>query len=210
MPTFQRSKISAAYRDFTREINRLKRFDNQNQQNFAAGRLTNSQVELLVESIFFACFRKYENFIREIFILYTMGKRPRNNARVTSYLNPKNFLHAEQLMKSSMNFLDWNSPDTIIERSDLYLANGFPIRLSYTTNLNAFRQYKKLRNHIAHDSLESFDEYKKIVNAYYGGIAPLSYPSPGQFLILPSNITAGNYLLLDFFDLINTVSFDMT
>lgn len=177
MPVTNRIKISAVYKNFISEINRLKKFNYQNQQNFNAGRLTNSQLELLVESIFLNSFKEYENFIREIFLLYALGKRPRNNSLISSYLIPKNFLHAEQLIKSSMNFIDWNSPDAIIERAELYLKNGYPIKLPYTTNLNAFRQLKKLRNHIAHESMESFDEYKKIVNNYYNGSSvKVSFP----------------------------------
>jgi hypothetical protein len=109
-----------------------------------------------------------------------------------------------------MSFLDWNSPDIVIERAELYLRNGYPIKLPYTTNLTALRQYKKLRNHIAHDSMESLDEFKKIVNAYYGGTAPLAYPSPGQYLMLPSLSAPANYLLLDFFDLMSAVSYNLT
>lgn len=210
MPSVNRIKISAAYTYFVNELNRLQRFSAKNQRNYHAGGLTDPQIELLVESVFFTCFRAYENFIREIFLLYTLSKRPRSNRQVTSNLNPRNFLHAEQLIKSSMKVVDWNSPDTIIERAEIYLNGGFPIKLPISSNLNALRQFKKLRNHIAHDSIESLDEFKKVVNNYYGGIAPLSYPTSGQYLMLASHTTPANNLLIDFFDLMRNLSYDLT
>ena len=209
MPTSNRIRVSASYNYFIREINRLERFDNQNQRNFIAGRLSNAQLALLAESIFFTGFRAYEGFVREVFLLYSMGKRPRNNAEVISYINPKNFLHSEQLIKSSMKFLDWNSPDVIIERAELFLQNGYPIKLPYTTNLISLRDYKKLRNHIAHDSMETLDEYKKVLRNYYT-IIPLTIPAPGEYLLLPSKVNAQNYLLIDFFGLMKKIAFDLT
>lgn len=209
MSSVNRTKISASYSNFRKDINRLRKFDSQNQLNYLAGNLTLTQLDLLVSSVFFTGFRSYENFIREIFLLYTLEKKPRSNSRVRSYISPNNFIHAEQLIKSSMNHLDWNSPDKIIERAELFLQNGFPIKLPVTTNLNALRQYKKLRNHIAHNSVESFEEYKKIVVTYYG-VAPLKYPTPGQYLMLSSRVNRANYLLLDFFDVIQAISYDLT
>jgi hypothetical protein len=210
MPRSNRLRLSACYNDFVREINRLERFDNQNQVNFTNGYLTKIQLNLLVESIFFTGFRSYESFIREIFVLYCMEKPPRSNSKVVSYLKPKSFLHSEQLLKSSMSFLDWNNPDTIIERAETYLANGHPVKLPYTTNRVVLKEYKLIRNQIAHDSLESFENYKKVVRRYYHGTLPLTTPSPGEFLVLPSRTNHSNYLLLDFFDLMRSLSYDLT
>lgn len=210
MPRTNRLKISASYNDFTNEIERLRRFDYQNQTNYAAGLLNNKQLHLLVESIFFTGFRLYEGFVREVFILYCMEKRPRSNAKVSSYLKPKNFLHSEQLLKSSMSFIDWNSPDSIIERAETYLVNGHPIKLPYSANKNTLKNYKKIRNQIAHDSIESFQAYKKVVEHYYHGTTPFVIPSPGQFLMLSSRTNLSNYQLLDFFDFMFSIAHDLT
>jgi hypothetical protein len=210
MPVKNRIKISAAYNSFIQEIARLERFDYQNHLKFNNNELTKAQMELMVESIFFAGFRAYEGFIREIFVLYCLEKTTTRKASIKSYLKPKNFEHSELLVKSSMPFLDWTKPETVIERSELYLENGYPIKLPYTTNLQQLKSFKTLRNHIAHNSIESEIQYEKIVRTYYHGVRPLKIPTPGQYLMLTSRTIPGNYLLLDFFGLMKTISIDLT
>jgi hypothetical protein len=210
MPVKNRIKISACYNSFILEISRLERFDYQNHIKFNRNELTKAQMELMVESIFFAGFRAYEGFIREIFVLYCLQKTTSRKTNIKSYLKPKNFEHSELLVKSSMPFLDWTKPETVIERAELYLENGYPIKLPYTTNLQQLKNFKTLRNHIAHNSSESEIQYEKLVRNYYHGIRPLQIPSPGQYLMLTSRNNLAHYLLLDFFSLMKTISIDLT
>jgi len=209
MPIKNRTKISASYKSFIQEIRRLEKFDKLNQINFSKKELTKSQIEILVESIFSTGFRTYENFVREIFLLYCLEKQPSKKPKVKSYLKARDFQHTELLIKSSMPFLDWTSPDAIIERSEVYLENGYPIKLPYTTNLQQLRDYKKIRNHIAHNSMESELHFSKIVKNYFG-VVPLIVPSPGKYLMLSSKKNPGKYILLDFFELMKTISIDLT
>jgi len=205
----KRVKISASYNNFIKEIERLEKFDYTNHKKFLKRELTKSQIELLVESIFFATYRSYEGFLREIFLLYCLGKQSKKKPKVKSYLKPKDFEHSEQLIKSSMPFLDWTSPDRVIERSQIYLQNGHPIKLPYTTNRQQLFDFKKIRNHIAHNSIESNSEYEKVIKNYFGYI-PLTVLTPGQFLMLSSKKKVNNYILLDFFELMKSISLDLT
>jgi len=104
-----------------------------------------------------------------------------------------------------MQFLDWNTPNTIIERSELYLKDGYPIKTPYTANRTALSQYKRLRNHIAHNSIESLPGFKKILRSYYG-TNPLKTPSVGEYLVLTSKQDASKYHLLEFFDMIEDMA----
>lgn len=201
----KRIKISAAYNDFSSQINSLRSFDATNQTNFQSNKLSKKQLYFLTESIFFNAFREYENLVRDIFVLYTQEKKRTNGRKVKSYLQPRDFYHAENLIKSSMKFLDWNTPNTIIERSELYLKDGYPIKTPYTTNRTSLVQYKRLRNHIAHNSIESLSGFKKILRSYYG-TNPLKIPSVGEYLVLTSKQDATKYHLLEFFDLIEDMA----
>lgn len=201
----KRIKISAAYNDFSSQINSLRSFDATNQTNFQSNKLSKKQLYFLTESIFFNAFREYENLVRDIFVLYTQEKKRTNGRKVKSYLQPRDFYHAENLIKSSMKFLDWNTPNTIIERSELYLKDGYPIKTPYTTNRTSLVQYKRLRNHIAHNSIESLSGFKKILRSYYG-TNPLKIPSLGEYLVLTSKQDATKYHLLEFFDLIEDMA----
>ncbi|MDQ0593744.1 hypothetical protein QFZ37_002113 [Chryseobacterium ginsenosidimutans] len=201
----KRIKISAVYNDFIQEINSHKKLDELNQDNFQTKKITKKQLHVLTEFVFFNSFIAYENFIRDIFLLYVLGKKNNNNDNVISYLKPKDFFHAEKLIQSSMNIVDWNSPDIIIERAELFLKDGFPIKIQYTTNKTKLNSYKSLRNHIAHKSSKSLESYKKVVRAYYG-VNPLNTPSVGEYLLLTSKVDTTKYHLLETFDLFTTLS----
>lgn len=204
----KRIKVSAAYNDFTKKIKQLRSFDEKNQNNFNKKLLSKSQLYILTESAFFSGFREYENFIRDVFLLYSQGKPRTNGDIVTTYLNPTDFFHAEKLIKSSMHFLDWNTPDTIIARSELYLKNGFPFKQPYITNKAKLLDYKKIRNHIAHNSPESLGKYKNILISYYGTL-PLKIPSVGEYLVLTSKNDINKYNLIVFFDLMEDMAINI-
>jgi hypothetical protein len=84
------------------------------------------------------------------------------------------------------------------------------VKIVYTTNLQLFKDFKKLRNHIAHNSNETDTQFEKVVRTYYSGIRQIRLPSTGEYLMLPSKIKATNYLLLDFFDLMEKAAIDLT
>ncbi len=192
----------------------MARFDAENQRRFGAmlGRangLSPKQLHLLTESVFFTAFREYEAFVRDVFVLYCLEKEPSSGKRVRSYLRPRNFAHAEQLMQSSMPFLDWTNPATVIDRAELYLQDGFPVKLPFTTNQDVLRDYKRIRNHIAHGSSQSMVEYKKVLRKHYTTV-PLVTPAPGEFLLATERNRANQYKLLTFFDLMRAMANDLT
>ena len=136
--------------------------------------------------------------MRDVFLLYCMGKRPFDGSTVESYLKPAGFLHTERLIRSPMRFLDWANPDNIIERSEIYLKDGFPIKLPVSSRRESLQEYRKIRNHIAHDSSESLDGYKGVLKGHYRTI-PLSIPSRGEFLMVSDRADPTMYKLLKFF-----------
>ncbi len=211
MPTSRR-KVLAALRDFKAEVDRLERFDASNQRRFSGVgpvRLANREMYLLTEAIFFNAYRAYENFVRDIFLLYCLEKQTIGGMRVNSYLKPRDFGHAELLIQSSMRFLDWTSPDGMIERAELYLKDGFPVKLPYTSFRVVLGDYKKVRNHIAHNSKESLDAYKNVLKKHYGTV-PLVIPRPGEYLLFTDRSDPAKYYLLSFFSALRTIATAIT
>lgn len=206
-----RRKLSACRSDFQTELGRLERFDAKNQERFSAqtSPLSKGQLHFLTEAVFFRAFRAYERFVRDVFLLYCLEKRPESGARVKSYLKPRGFLHAEELIKSSMRFLDWTKPDVVIQRAELYLEDGFPIKPVYVVNRDALQDFRRIRNRIAHDSVESLDAYSITLRRYYGAV-PLRIPTPGEFLLELDKVDPSKYKLLAFFSLMNSLSTDLT
>ncbi len=211
-----KSKLLGCLSHLKNELRTLRAIDKQNQMLFTtslakkgARNLTKTQMYLLTETIFFAAFRAYEQFLRNVFLLYCCGAQASKKKLVRSYLRPRSIQHAEDLVQSSMRFLDWNSPDTLLERSETYLKDGHPIKASVTTNLDSLRELRKVRNHIAHMSKESLDDFKKVVKTHYATL-PLKVPRPGEFLLLASRRTSGNYYLLEYMKIIEDVATSMT
>jgi hypothetical protein len=195
------------------EFKTLRALDERNQKQFSGGsaepKLTKAQIHLLTEAVFFAAFRTYENFLRNVFLLYCCGMQSSRRKLVRSFLQPKTIQHAEMLVKSSMPFLDWSSPDRLIERAEAYLKDGYPIKTSLTTNLESLRALKKIRNHISHMSSESTAEFKKVVKIHYGTL-PLRLPQSGEYLLLPCKEDSTTYYLKHFMDLMEKVAVEVT
>jgi hypothetical protein len=128
---------------------------------------------------------------------------------VKSYLNPKTVIHAEELIKSSMRFLDWSNPSDLIERSETYLKDGYPIKDAISINLEKLRDLKRVRNHIAHMSQESLSEYRKVLKKHFGTI-PIKAPRPGEYLLMSSRSAITSYYLIEYIDLIETIGKQIT
>jgi hypothetical protein len=191
------------------QLRSLRTLDSLNQRQFAAGLgrksgLSKAQLHVLTEAIFFAGFRAYEQFMRNVFVLYCCGVQPSRRRLIRPYLKPKTLKHAEELLQSSMPFLDWSSPDSLIDRAETYLEGGYPVKDVITANLESLRDLKRIRNHIAHMSKESQAEYLKTVKRHYG-IVPLKVPRPGEFLLLTRR-GSRSYYLSDYLQLINKVA----
>jgi len=195
------------------EFKTLRLFDDKNQNIFSGGSsakgLTKSQMFYLTEAIFFASFRCYEQFLRNVFLLYCCGRQSSGRKSVRSYLQPKNIKHAEMLVKSSMPFLDWSSPDVLIERTESYLKDGYPMKIPLSTNIENLRDLKKIRNHIAHMSRESTSDFTRVVRSHYG-TRPLNLPRPGEYLLLSCRNNSSTYYLEKYMKVMEDVAEKVT
>jgi len=206
-----RRKASAIQRDFLIVIDRLRKFDSENQKKFSHSnppKISKNEMFFSTESIFITVFREFENFIRDVFLFYCLGKSTKSRRKIKSYLHPNDLNHAERLIQSSLQFLDWNSPDSIIDRAEIYLEDGYPIKLPFTTHLNKLREYKKIRNHIAHNSTTSFKDYIKVLTNHYPTL-PLRIPKPGEFLLETEPVDITKYKLQYYFDLVINIAKDI-
>jgi len=148
----------------------------------------------MTESIFHRAFSKLEDFFEQTFLMYCRGKPTASNRPVISYLRPIDTAHARNMMKSSMRFLEWNNSENLIDRSDLYLDNGNPFRVSITSKRVMLDNARKIRNAIAHRSDEADRQFQNVLVSSLG-VMPLKKPAPGEFLILANPADAPNQYL---------------
>jgi hypothetical protein len=199
----KRKKVSAPYNEFVQNLNSLLSLDQKNQARLASGSgrvardyISRQQLVLLTEGIFLSAYRDFESFLEDVFLLYTQCKPTLSNKKPKSFLNPRDFSHAYELIKSGREFLDWTSPSAVIDRAETYLKDGEPIKLSFTSNQTILNQMKSIRNHIAHNSTKSLEQYRKVLRQVHGTL-PLRTPRPGEFLlqIVPSSSPSKHYLV---------------
>lgn len=208
----ERRKVSTAYADFIHELDALLRLDAQNQQRYRTGpgrpssvALSKNQMVLMTESVFVKAFSLYELFLEEIFILYTRNRPTRSGARVQSYIMPRDGEHAREMLKSNMPFLDWNSPDSLIRRCEIYLKDGDPIKHSITAHSDRLRRMKTVRNAIAHRTQEATQKYNNAVRSELR-VAPLRPLPPGEFLLSSDPTAPPSYFLISYLNVLRSVA----
>ncbi|MDG4895044.1 hypothetical protein P9272_15860 [Mesorhizobium sp. WSM4976] len=208
----ERRKVSAVHAGFIQELDALLRLDAQNQRRYRPGpgrpgpaTLSKHQMILMTESVFIKAFSHYELFLEEVFILYTRNRPTRGGHRVPSFILPKDGEHARDILKSGMPFLEWNSPDTIVRRCEVYLHDGDPIKRSITAYSARLQRMKAIRNAIAHRSAEAAQRYNNVVRAELRA-APLQPLSPGEFLLSTDPATPASYFLLSYLGIFRSVA----
>lgn len=196
------------YNDFLAVLNDSRNFDNQNQTLLQNASIDSERIAQLTEGLFFKVYRSYENYIENIFLSYARQQSTDDGTPVISYLRPKDHDHSRELITSSMPFLDWNSPDTVIKRAETYLENGFPVKDVYTTYKATLTTYRRFRNHYAHNSEQSLREFKKEIIRHYNTL-PLQIPSLGEYLLITVKNDQSRYYLQKFFDDLEAISFEL-
>ena len=154
---------------------------------------------LLYEAIFLRVFRAYENLLEETFVSYLVGEQSASGNAVPCFVTPRDRDHARAIVTSSQPFLDWTSPPVVITRSETYINGGDPVRSAITASQQYLQIAKKLRNHIAHNSRESTQEFRKVVQEFLLTL-PVQLPSAGELLAQrPARGPANRMEVLEYF-----------
>lgn len=190
----------AVKREFDEALDELLRLDDLNQRRYRAGPgrpgpavLTKRQMILITEGIFIRAFTTFERFLEEVFVLYARGKPGVSGEVGRSFILPRDGNHARELLRSGMNFLEWNSPDILISRAETYLSGG-PIKSAIALHRDRLNSIRRVRNAIAHRSDEAWQKYLKVVISELRAM-PLSEPDPGE-LLMHSDLAAPHQHLL--------------
>lgn len=189
--------VQAEYNEFVSSASLARQL--RTSANSANPALPASENQFFYESVFLRVFRAYENYLEGIFLSYAQAEPAIGGHAVASYVIPENRDHARKLITSGMPFLDWTSPNNVIERAEVYLQNGGPIKLGISSNQQFLTQAKKIRNHISHNSEESLAPYRQVVNDFLL-TTPINLPPPGELLSMtPNKGPAKNVEILEYF-----------
>jgi hypothetical protein len=135
----------------------------------------------LAEAIFLRAFIAYESSLDALFFHYVTGGVSAQGRAATSYLQPGNELVARRMVKAGFRFLSWAKPEIIRETSKTYIENGWPLADMMSANSQELADCERVRNKIAHNSVEALAEFNIVQRNLYGTERLFSM-SPGQLL----------------------------
>lgn len=167
--------------------------------NLEGENISDAERYFFYENIFIRIFRAYENLIEEAFLDYLVGEPALNGDKIECFLKPNDKDHARKMITSGMPFLDWTSPSNVIDRSETYMRDGGPIKVAIASSQQFLQQAKKIRNHVAHNSTESFKVYSGVVKDILLTL-PMKVPVAGELLAtIPKQGNSKNVEVLQYF-----------
>ncbi|WHP19294.1 hypothetical protein [Cellulomonas sp. ES6] len=163
--------------EFTEELAQCRSL-----REYAIDHIEKDEVRFLtLESAQSRAFRAYENFIENVFLSFMTGEPSVSGAAVGRYVTPPSREHARRMLQGKARFLDWADPSTVIERGEYYFYPDGHLSVAVTQSWNMIDWMRKIRDHIAHNSVESAAQYRKVVAALLL-IEPPVAPRPGELL----------------------------
>lgn len=149
-----------------------------------AQQVVDSQARAMIyESVLLRAFRAHENYVERLFLSYLVGDITEDGKVVASFASPRDREHARKMVSSSASarFLDWSEPATIRERCGVFFEQDDPVYTAVGGKSTELTWMKKVRNHVAHNSVESATQFAGVLRAVLL-TEPTPIPSPGDFL----------------------------
>lgn len=135
--------------------------------------------DFVVKQAFINVFTEWEHFLEKTTIAYTLGEPSIKGFSPLKYVNPIDEDHAENLIKGTANYPDWSDIEKVLKIEKTLFKDGEP----YSTALHGFsakfKDIKKVRNIIVHNSKKSSEEFNSVVRtslrASSVGISPVEF-----------------------------------
>lgn len=138
-------------------------------------------VFLVYESIILRAFRSLENALEHIFYAYLLEKRTHCGRTLITSLDARDRNHVMQAVTGADRWADWADPSLVRDRANVFICLDNPLSLSLETHLQSILWMKAMRNHVAHNSPESYAKYEKTLVSMLA-TAPSEIPTIGEFL----------------------------
>lgn len=135
----------------------------------------------IAEAIFLEAFTTYEADLEVFFLHYACGGVSLNGREAVRYLSVTDEARVRSIAKAGQRFLSWAKPSQTRETAQLYLENGWPLAEVMATKEHILIDCEKVRNRIAHNSLEANVNFKAVQRNIFG--TERTFPiRPGQLL----------------------------
>lgn len=188
-----KGSLEKSFIDFEQRVNdNLNLISKINQLNSDKKILTENYLDQITELAFLKIYISWELFLEDIFIKLILISK--NYYKVKSYVRPKNYSHANELLKENNKYFDWTDINNVIFKSENYFLNGFPLSNNLKLIKTELIEMKRIRNGIVHMSQKARDSFKSLV-IEKEGFCPKNY-SCGKFLLKTKD---QNYTYLNFY-----------
>lgn len=119
--------------------------------------------DMVIKQSFVSAFTEWEHFLENSTIAYALGEPSKKGHILTRYILPKDEEHANQLIKGTSVYPDWSKMETVIKLSEAFFEDGKPYKEALQGFSSKYKEIKKVRNLIVHNSLKSTDEFNSLV-----------------------------------------------
>lgn len=119
--------------------------------------------DMVIKQSFVSVFTEWEHFLENSTIAYALGEPSVKGHALTRYILPKDEDHANQLIKGTSAYPDWSKMDVVIKLSESFFEDGKPYKEALQGFSSKYKEMKKVRNLIVHNSLKSTDEFNSLV-----------------------------------------------
>ena len=137
--------------------------------------------DALAEGIFLREFSAYESILERLFLHYVTGGFSLDGRKANTYLSTSDENIARDITRGGSKFLSWSNPERIRDTAKLYIENGWPICDTMNATSQDLRDCERIRNRIAHKSLESLNAFNVVQRNLLGTERVFSL-TPGQLL----------------------------
>ncbi len=147
---------------------------------------------ITAEGVFLRYFTLWENSIEKVF-LYFCGGGPSLGGKIPSCrLVPCTPEEARKIVLANQRYLDWSDQKQVRDRAQLFFNTGEPFYSPLIGKSHVLADTEKLRNVIAHNSIESWNGYRQVQRNNFL-TEPNFFMVPGQLLRVRRRSTSENW-----------------
>ncbi|PJI45065.1 MAG: hypothetical protein CTR54_03620 [Rhizobium sp.] len=139
------------------------------------------QADAMAEALFLRAFTTYEAHIENLFFHYVIGGISLQGRAAVTFLAPITEENARKIVKRGSKFLSWAKPSSTTDTARLFMENGWPVVDMIATKSQELADCERIRNRIAHLSIESASEFNVVQRNLFQTERLFSI-SPGQLL----------------------------
>jgi len=139
------------------------------------------EADALLEALFLRFFTQYEADLEVLFLHYVTRGVSISGVAAPTLLAVSDEDKARRLVKAGNRFLSWAKPRYIQEKAETYMEHGWPFVDIIATNSQILGDCEKVRNRIAHQSIEAASAFAEVQRNLFGTDRPFVM-SPGQLL----------------------------